>query len=268
MNRDKTEGTEVNSLAIFLSRFSRFFRRSYRWATRSALVLLAGFVVLHLIHPALVDVVGHALHFGNPSLPSVVALMLLVFLLERTMVIEEHLRSSDVIVQTLRPRAYNDLPALVADRRAKRIDAIQFSGHRVLPLIRDLAEAHPNLEMRLLLIDPMIAATFDIDGRPNHRDRIATTLYELNQLAERGINIEIRYYAVPPTFSVVMCDEWLIVISWYYCVPDEKIPSILRLRSRAAPAIVAMDEAAKPFLSFGRSEFESLWNVGTQSSDV
>jgi hypothetical protein len=258
--------TSTNDLGLHLDQLRRIAKDHFRWLTRTTLFVLASSILLHLVHPTIIDWLGEALGFAPPSIAATISLMLLVFLLERFFALEELILKPAMHLEESRTAAYRELATLISSRRSVRLDLIQFTGQRAIPLLRDLAECAPALRIRILLAAPTLVDAFDVDGSPRHRERLSTTVYELRELLDRGIAIEWKYYSAPPTLSAVLCDDWLVAISWYYCFQDESASPVVRLRSRSAPAVVAMHAASRPLISFARNQFDTLWRSGTTDS--
>jgi hypothetical protein len=258
--------TAANDLGLHLDKLRRIAKYHFRWLTRSALLVLAASILLHLIHPTLIDWLGEALGFAPPSIAATLGLMLLIFLLERFFVLEELILKPAVRISESRTTTYRDLTNVISSRRSVRLDLIQFTGQRAISLLRDLAERAPALRIRILLASPTLADAFDADGSPRHRERLSTTVYELGELLDRGIAIEWKYYSAPPTLSAVLCDDWLVAMSWYYYLQEEQASPVVRLRSRLAPAVVGMHAAAGPLISFARNHFDNLWQSAATDS--
>lgn len=257
---------ESDEVAADIHRWRRFVDRKFRWLTRSATAFLAALLIIHVIYPGLLDWLSDHVGFERPSLVAIVALMVLVSVLEHVVAIEQALKRPSVIIRGTRTQAYRELSPLLEERRATQVDLIQFSGQRAIAFLRDLAERRPQTHIRILLMDPATSAEFDGDDKPNHRERISTTVRELELLAadyrSDGITVEWRYYSVPPSISAILVDDWLVCISWYYCYRNGQARGIVRLRGHLAPAITATDEQATRFLAFARRQFDSLWNGG------
>src|SRR5574341_2532224 len=107
------------------------------------------------------------------------------------------------------------------------------------------------------------AAAFDKDGRPDHRERISTTVREIELMEtdykDDGFLVDVRYYRTPPGLSAIVVDEELVSVSWYHCYEDPDARGIVRVRGHLAPTITAAGDAARPLLSFSRAQFERVW---------
>jgi hypothetical protein len=81
-----------NDLMEIMRRFKEWSITNIRWFTRAAIALLAAFLVIHQFYPPLAEAIGKFLGFHEPSLLAVIAFILVVFILERTFVLEEVIR--------------------------------------------------------------------------------------------------------------------------------------------------------------------------------
>jgi transcriptional regulator with XRE-family HTH domain len=138
--------------------------------------------------------------------------------------------SSDPQFVTFKHRinAYDYLSDVVAQRGAKKIDLLQFSGHTALPVFKAISKGCPDAAVRLLLCHPDVASRFDSDHMPDHRARLITTIDAIHLMeAEKKIRnkTKIYYYQTVPSISSVIVDDDLFSLSWYYSfqVPKTKI---------------------------------------------
>src|SRR5690348_3559124 len=81
-----------NALKAAIHRIEEWSVANIRWFTRVPIFLLAGYIVLHRLNPRWAEEIGAFFHFKPASLEAVVALILAIFILERTFVLEETIR--------------------------------------------------------------------------------------------------------------------------------------------------------------------------------
>jgi hypothetical protein len=246
---------------MLFGRLKRFCVVNIRWITR---IVMTGVVVLlglHVFYPPSVEWVGERLHLAPPSLASVLSLVVVVWLLERVIVLQEEVRRPPVRIHKRRVRAYRELSELIKHHGAKSVDLLQVSGHTALRLLRDIAEDYPQAQVRLLLMHTATAAEFDTDQKPDHRERILTTIREVELIEEDnpGFRVTKKYYTTPPAVSGVVVDRDLVSISWYHCYKDPENPSVVRVRGHLAATVTAVGDAAEPLLSFVRDHFNKVW---------
>ncbi len=260
---------ESYDLKIVLYRVKRFCVINIRWLTRSVMILMALLLLLHQVYAPAVDWIGEFFGMAKPSLASSLGLLLVVFILERVVIIEELIKQPRIRMEATRVKAYKRLAELVEERGAKKVALLQVSGHTVVRFLRDLAERSPKANVRLLLMRPNVACKFDEDHKPDHRDRILTTVREVELIEtdfqKEGFKVQKKYYETPPGISAVVIDQDIVSISWYYCFKDPDKPEITRVRGHLAPTVTALSDAAEPLLSFALSQFDAVWATASDS---
>lgn len=261
------EDTDPYDLGKQFERLKRFGLANVRWITRTAIVLLAGLLILHAVHPPSVEWVGERLHLAPPSLAAILSLAVLVWVLERILVLQARVDRPPVSVHAPRTQAYNMLSELLGQRRVRVADLLQVSGQTAVRFLRDLAESHPNASVRLLLMHPKVAESFDSDNDPNHRDRILTTVREVGLIQKDypGFRIQQKFYETPPGVSAIVVDRAVISISWYHCFKDPDHPGVTRVRGHLAPTLTASGEHAQSLISFASEQFEQVWKTAEET---
>lgn len=254
-------------LGALLDRFKLFCLVNVRWLTRAVMVLLTALLLLHAFYPPSIEWVGERLHLAPPSLAAILALVVAVWLLERVIVLQGEMRRPPVSVHDRRVMAYRYLSEVIERSGAKQVDLLQLSGQTALRLLRDLGESHPKATVRLLLLHTATATQFDSDQRPDHRDRILTTVREVELMKSDypGFTIALKYYRTPPGVSAVVVDHDIVSISWYHCYKDRSQPSVTRVRGHLNPTVTALGDATKPLLSFAQEQFTTLWATAEET---
>jgi hypothetical protein len=262
-NKDAPDAFDIGVLFEHLRRFCVV---NIRWMARGTIATLFVLIVLHAVYPPSLEWVGRALHLAEPSLALILTLIVAVWLLERVITVQQEMKHPSLSIRA-RIRAYRQLSEIIEQRGAKRVDLLQLSGFTALRLLRDLAESHPKAEVRLLLLHPDMADGFDSDHQPDHRNRILTTIREV-ELMEKdypGFYVQKRYYKTPPGLCSVAVDSDIVSVSWYVTFKDVEKPAVTRLRGHLSPAALATDDAAQAFLSFVRDQFDSVWTSAEES---
>jgi len=254
---------DAYDLGTLYEKLKLFLLVNVRWFTRAVMVVIVTFLILHLFYPPSIEWVGDSLDLARPSLAAILALVVAVWLLERVIVLQGELRRPPVAIHGRRVLAYRYLSEAIERRGARRVELIQVSGQTAVRLLRDLGESRPKAEIRLLLLHPGSAAQFDRDQKPDHRDRILTTVGELDLLRADypKMSIEAKYYTTPPSVSAVVVDEDIVSISWYHSYKDPDEPDVTRIRGHLNPTITALGDASRSLLSFARQQFETLWET-------
>jgi len=256
-------------LGMLFNRFKRFCVVNIRWITRIVIFVVVTLIVLHVMYQPSVEWIGEQLHLPPPSLASLLTFVVAVWLLERITVLQEEVTRPSVRVHKQRVQAYKDLSGEIELRGAKRIDLLQVSGQTALRLLRDVAEAHPKAQVRLLLMHTATAAKFDTDQQPDHRQRICNTIQEVKLIEDDypGFSVEKKYYMTPPGVSGVAVDDDLVSISWYHCYKDLQDSMVIRVRGHLSPTVTVAGDASGPLLSFVREHFNTVWNTAEHTHE-
>lgn len=170
---------------------------------------------------------------------------------------------TDVRLHITRQAAHEYICERIRERKAQKIDLIQFSGVYAVPILQTAADACPELQVRLLLVSRDVAERYDVGDRSfNHWNRVNFTIgqCQLIKQSKENISVEIWHYSVPPSVAGVIVDDWMVVAGWYHVLVHAKIPEVLIMRGHAAPAVTAIDEDpanTKSLLAFVRQQFDS-----------
>lgn len=232
-----------------------------RRLTRLLALLVVALLLIHQLYPPLLEWIGQTLNLEKASLASIAGLIVGLFVLERLVLIEKTLKRPPIQLYQTRIDAYKDLGRIVKDRNVRRVDLLQFSGYTVRELLREVAERSPSAHVRLLVAHPDSARQFDKDGKPDHSQRISTSLQEIEVIKTDfpELKVESRFYRSPASLSAIIFDQAVVCVSWYHCYPDTTDPAVLRIRGHMSPTITALDQTAQPFISFAKAQFEVLW---------
>jgi len=254
-------------LGSLFERAKRFCLVNIRWITRFVMVLLAVLLLLHALYSPSVAWLGKVFHLATPSLAAILALVVIVWVLERVLVLQEEIRRPAIVMSDTRLKAYEHLSELIKFRRPKKVDLLQVSGVTALSFMRFLAGNHPGVQVRLLLMHTSVASQFDSDQKDFHRDRILHTIKEVGLIeAENpGFHVTKKYYKTPPGVSAIIIEPAAISISWYHCFNDPKAPSVTRVRGHLAPAVTAVDNLAQPLFSFASEQFKKVWATAEEN---
>jgi len=255
-------------LRTILSKAARFCTINIRWLTRGIIVVIALLILLHQVYAPSVEWLGEILGMAKPSLATVLGLVTVVFILERVIVLHELIEHRPINIDQRRVSGYKRLSELVGERGAKRVDLLQVSGHTAVPFLRDLAEHYPKAEVRLLLMGTAAVARFDQDHNPDHKERVVTTVQELEVMRADypGFDVTIKYYDTAPGISAVVVDNDIVSLSWYYCFKDSTNPDIVRVRGHLSPTVTVAGEEATQLVAFARERFEMLWQTAVSSN--
>lgn len=249
-----------DELETRVQRWKRVAFRHIRSLTRAALLLVVALVILHRLYPPLLDWVGEIIGLPKPSLATIATLIVSLIILERAIVTEELLLQPPLQIYATRTEAYDQLSDFLRDRAITHLDLLQFSGDTARHFLAQVAKRWPKAEIRLLLMHCDIADTFDADNKPNHRERINTTVRHIELLEKDypGFKVNIRYYRTQPGLAAVVGDSF-VNVGWYRVFYDPEKPDVIRLRGHNLPAITAVDEKAATLQSFVKRHFGEVW---------
>jgi hypothetical protein len=255
-------------LGTLLDGWKGSVRRHVRWLTRIPIVFLALTLVLHVLWPKGFEQFSEWLGFAQPSLATLLGVAILIFLLERVIVLEEGVLRPNVTTHATRLDAYRALSAVVDPSAVRRVDLIQFSGQTALPFLADVIRSSPHACIRLLLADPTMGSQFDRIGLLSHDQRINATKEQLHLLSEDcpagSVEVETRHYNTPASISSLLIDDSVVVMGWYRVYADDADPMLLHLRGHNLPAVIAQGSAAAPLVTLAKNHFDSLWKAASK----
>jgi hypothetical protein len=248
----------------------RFLTRNIHWLTRLAVVFLVGVAIAHAAFPHYIDELGKRLGWAHPSLASLLGLSLLIFILERVVVLEDAVaevnRDRPIRIFATNEAAYGHLTDLIGKVGVKRVDLLQFSGFYALPFLSRLAQVSPRAKVRLLLVDPTVAEQFDVDEAEFHRQRLGATEATVRRLEkDHGLSVQVRHYRTGPGVSAVIVDEAVVNLSWYSAL-EECGSSIRRLAGHSSAAVMGMGLQGVPLIDFARKHFDGVWASAAEPS--
>lgn len=246
-----------NTLRRIQDELKRRLLNTVRWWPEAAVLVVVALFILHKVYPPIVEWIGERLGV-EPSLAILVTLLLVaVFVLERIVDLKEHLEPS-VTLYDNREDAYEAFALRLRNRRARKVDLLQFSGHTAQGVLKALAERSPKAKVRMLLFDAALADTFDTDGELVHSGRIQTVKDQIGLIENQNpdFKVEIRSYNTSASVSAIILDDKVICLSWYHVFRDRKI---LRIRGHRSPTVTFEYNAAHSFLEFGKDHFARLW---------
>lgn len=249
-----------DELGATIQRLKTIVFQHIRWLTRLVVLLVVALVILHRLYPPSLEWLGEIIGLPKPSLATIATLIVSLIILERVIVTGNLLGQPPFRTYATRAEAYNQLSDFLVNRSVTHLDLLQFSGDTARPFLAEVAKRWPKAKIRLLLMHPDVADTFDSDNKPNHRERINTTVrhIELLEKDHRGFKVNIGYYRTPPGLAAVVADSF-VNVGWYRCFHDGDNPEVIRLRGHNLPAITALDEEATTLQSFAKSHFEEVW---------
>jgi hypothetical protein len=259
---------ETTEFQGMLTRSTRFFGRNIQWLTRTAILFIMGIVIAHAFFPGFIDMLTAWLGFAEPSLATLLALSLLIFVVERVVRIEQALTDNDeprqLRVFPANEAAYEHVSDLVGRMKPSHVDLLQFSGWHTVALLRKLGQIRPRPNVRLLLMDPEVADRFDADLGQFHRQRIVATEASARRLEmDEGMSIDVRYYHSTPAVSAVLVDDALVNLSWYSC-HEEGTTAVYRVHGHSCAAIMGGGHEAGPLVTFARRHFDEVWSTATR----
>ena len=265
-------------------RLLTFIRTQFKWFTRLPVIFVVLLAIPNPISHAFLEGMGPVLGFEEPSLATLVGVAMLFLILERVIIIEDE-------TMQLEKRFRESGPLQVYETRSKlgellsnqkkvgQIDILQFTGFAMGDFLSEVANLHPEAKVRMLLCHPERAKEFDPDwvddtGRQVHEVRIYATIDKAEMLKRdlennRDLNfdVQIRYYRVIPSVSAVIVDGKKVNLSWYRYFPavdDTQKRKVIRIEGHSSTTITGSGESADPLLSFGRKQFDALWETGEE----
>lgn len=246
-----------------------FVRTQIRWFSRVLISLVVAFAVLHAFSLPIAEQISPTLGFEKPSLMAIIAVSILVFILERIVIIEDKVTrgpASPLRTYLTRDVAYSALANQLSSRKAAKVDLLQFSGDTARELLRAVARNSPRAEVRLLLFDPNAADQFDTDSEEHHVQRIKWTVNFIRVLeedfAKDDFRVSIRHYTAMPSVAAVVVDHYIVSVSWYRTFLEG---NVMRLRGHSSATITGSGESAAPLLSFAETQFDALWNSAEEA---
>jgi hypothetical protein len=260
-----------NFLMEQIRRLRTFIRAQIKWFTRLPILIVLLLAIPNPISHAVVEGVGPLIGFAEPSLATLVGVAMLFLILERVIVIEDELAKGMPLRINRRKDDVNpELADHLQHQKVSRVDIIQFSGQTMVDLLREVAKHRPRAAVRMLLCHPGRANRFDSDwqehGQEHHAQRISSTISTVKMLerefGQDGFKVDIRYYMAMPSLSAVILDDKLVSLSWYRCFPDAQSRDVMRIEGHNSAAVTGRGELATPLFSFGRVQFDALWDTG------
>jgi len=224
---------------------------------------LVGLIIAHTFYPPSLEWVGESINLEHPSLAAVLGLVIVVWIFERVVSLQEEMRRPPFRIHQGRRRAYRALSEVIDRRGVRSLDLLQVSGQTASSLLHDIAESHPRTKVRLLLAHSSTAATFDADQNPDHCERIRTTVRDIEVLESehRGFKVRRKYYTSPPGICAVLLDGDAVSLSWYPTFKDTRKPDVTRVRGHEAPTITIRGPVGHDLRNFAREHFDRLWST-------
>jgi hypothetical protein len=245
-----------------LIKFSDVLNFFERLIARFSVVASIGIYSLLAVYNWFPDFLNQALKF---SIFETIALSILLAIFGRILQIEEKFskeidRKRTFQIHSKREDAYSYVCNLLSGRRAKQIDLLQFSGATAITVIQQISKSSPNATIRLLLIEPERAKTYDMDRPDHHLDRIKGTLAQLNVIKNDypNLTVGVWFYTTEPGISGIVVDNWMVSVGWYHVFPIGGLPNNVSILGHATPAITAIDKDAEPLLLMVQAQFEAV----------
>jgi len=167
-----------------------------------------------------------------------------------------------------RDEAYRTtIRGLLSTHTVQNIDLLQFSGFTAIPVLEAVANHSPDAYIRLLLAAPKTAALYGRDNRQDiHQSRITSTIDQCNIIMQDTVKkkqdaqltIDIWHYSVPPTFSGIIADDWLVTVGWYWLFATTDSPTGTAILGHKLPVLTVIEKQAKPFIAMVRDQITAL----------
>jgi transcriptional regulator with XRE-family HTH domain len=167
-----------------------------------------------------------------------------------------------------RDEAYRTtIRGLLSAHTVQRIDLLQFSGFTAIPVLETVANHSPDVHIRLLLAAPELAALYGWNQSQDfHQRRRDSTIGHCNMIMQdvmkkkqdAQLAIDIWHYSVPPTFSGIIVDDWLVSVGWYWLFATTDSPTGTAILGHKLPALTVIEEQAQPFIAMVRDQITAL----------
>lgn len=239
------------SMRIALDKLFFWLQQRIRWITRPLILTIAFLVASNATRAGLLAKVGNWLGFASPSIVSMVAVMILIFLVERVVILEEKLRPPVKVYET-RKDAYRELEELTAMRHIKKIELIQFTGLTALNFLQNVIRRCPGVKIRMLLASDRLATSYN-RAQEDHGAQIDATIQRLDQA---GGNLSVRRYSTSASLSCIIIDDQIVLLGWYRISYDN---GGIRLHGYDSPGVMAIGMEASHLLTVAHKHFENLW---------
>lgn len=205
---------EDQSMRKIMTTINSWLQKKVRWITRPLILATFVLVLLNVSRPAIMQWLGSFFGFAQPSLATMIAVMILLFILERVLLLEERLGRSPVMVYETRVSAYHALHSIIQTRRIANIDIIQFSGFTAGDFLEHLLRLYPTITIRMLLASDEVAKTYNSDDF-DHTTRIKASIQRLKNYERYGARVNIRRYTTPASISSLIIDNHIVLLGWY-----------------------------------------------------
>ncbi|MGW2702406.1 hypothetical protein [Streptomyces sp. NPDC001340] len=257
----------LGKVPVAVRRGRNFLLRKIKWFTRLLIVILGVAMALGFLGHNLIDAFSTRLGFPQePSLLTILLLTVLVYLLERAIVVETDLLTKlPLRVDLKKEDIYAELGTNIGAAEVKRIDLLEFSGQTAVGLIKQVVRSWPRANIRLLLCDPDVAMNFDTDREFSHKDRLMATRDALDQEVEvertspdGATELDVRVYKIDPCMSAMIVNEKAVCVSWYRIFQDHGT-GIIRLSGNDSVAVYGDGYRSNALISMAQKQFSSLW---------
>jgi nucleoside 2-deoxyribosyltransferase len=185
--------------------------------------------------------------------------------------IEKILRGKDfgppqLRVTNERSRQNDLIRDYITHHKPKTIDILQLSLATSMKDIFDSIEVCEDLTMRILLMQPGLAADkYSLKGRHRVDVEITQGRIENIELEWRGMGrskpptIGLWYYSHEPSMAALIMDDNFVQLGWYWREPSPIDSKGIRVNGTKAPAVLAESESARELLPKVREHFNAVW---------
>lgn len=255
---------EKSSMRTARAKIYAWIQQRIRWLTRPLILAIFGLVLLNASRPDILNKLGQWFGFASPSLATMLAVMILIFLVERVLLLEEIFRPPVKIYNT-RMDAYDDFESIFAKRHIDRIDLVQFTGITAMNFLHHVIRNCPAVRVRMLVASDQLAMQYNRPRR-DHNAHITTTFQNLDGLRSESALLAVKRYSSNASLSCLIIDDQIVLRGWYRTYCDDH--GIVHLRGHDSPGVMAMGIEAAHLLTFARKQFDILWNGATPYSLV
>ena len=260
------DGSEHWTIGTIVDSIKHFVVRNIELLARGVIVLIGVIVLLQEFH-VLPELLEKLFGADRPDAIVSLELILIIFVVERLVVLEDRLVRLPIRIFRTRTEAYSALSQLLRQTRTERVDLIQFTGYAAREFLETLAKKGTAVRVRLLLQHPDEAARFDYKTKVDHPTNIVSTITHIGLLHDEyrhcGFNVELRYYRTPASMATIVVDDDPVVLGWYRYYSDSESASI-HLRGHNTPAILATGLEGRDLREFAQKQFSTLWECATE----
>lgn len=198
-------------------RINSMFRSNVRGLSRAAIGLVLLLTIIHIFFAPAIEWLNTLGHLSEPSLASLLALVLAIMVLEKVFAIEDELLENRNFLFA----AQDDLYRRVIDDllnnhiSATKVIFLQHSGQTASLDICKLVRNARETEVVLYQQAPQSAAVNEFEVIAQRIKSVNAHLAFMDDASAYRSRLKIKRYISPASIRAMMVDDKIIVLSWY-----------------------------------------------------